>query len=101
MESPERRWATADRLIGRSLLVVACGCVVAGLLELAGLKSHAPAPLDSAVLPVVFAIVPAGVGGLFLLAELAMRQRTDARWYVQGGAIVAPVLLGALVWLSW
>jgi hypothetical protein len=97
----ELRFASADRVLGRALLAIATGCVGVAALEFALLASRSPAPLDAAVLPLVIGVAPACAGGLLLLAELAMRQQTGARWMVQCGALLAPMVLGLFVWLAW
>jgi len=96
----ERRFAAADRILGKTLLALAGVCVAVAVLELVLFQSHSRAPLDGVVFPLVIGIVPAGSGGLLLLAERAMHQRTEARWMVQCGAVLAPLVFCLFVWLA-
>ena len=97
----ELRWARADLVVGTVCLALAALCFAVACFEVilgaAGKTIHP----DAILLPFAFAIPPAITGAFFFLARTAMRRRTQARWMVQWGAVLAPLIVASFVWLSW
>jgi hypothetical protein len=97
----ERRWARVDSVVGGVCLAFSALCFGVACYEFVlGAAGKALHP-DAVLLPFAFGIPPAITGAFFFLARTAMRRRTEARWMVQWGAVLAPLIFAGLVWLSW
>ena len=96
----EHRWARVDSVVGGVCLAISVLCFgVACFQFVLGAAGKTVHP-DAILLPFAFGIPPAVMGAFFFLARTAMRRRTQARWMVQWGALLAPLIFAGFVWLS-
>jgi hypothetical protein len=96
----ERRWARVDSVVCSVCVALSALCFgFAGFEFVRGAAGKMVHP-DAVLLPFAFGIPPAITGVFFFLARTAMRCRTAARWMVQWGAVLAPLIFAGFVWLS-
>ena len=96
----EHRWAHVDSIAGGVCLGLSALCVAFACLEFVRAAGKT-VPADAVLLPLALGIPLAFTGAFFFLARTAMRRRTQARWMVQWGAVLAPLIFAGFVWLSW